>query len=133
MHQRSSHSTSSITMHVYVNTHLYQCTFRLLVQESYGLFISTLVYVNAWLYQLSKYQCTVLFIATLLYISLQYQSSKPVLPIRIIFDDRIWIQLLKMSGSSSQWCDVDNNKVVCQGDYVLPYQHIHYDVNLILG
>jgi hypothetical protein len=75
----------------------------------------------------------VLFIATLLYISLQYQSSKPVLQIRTIFDDKIWIQLLKTYGSSSKWCDVENSKVFCQGDSVLPYQHIHYDVDLILG
>jgi hypothetical protein len=78
-----------MSMHVHINTrsgygfgkaHLYQ-----------PLFVSMLGYIN---YQ----NINVLFIATLLYINLQYQSSKPVLRIRTIFD-WIWIQLLKMSRS----------------------------------
>jgi hypothetical protein len=59
------------------------------------LFMSTLRYIN---YQ----NINALFIAKLLYINLQYRSSKPVLRIRT----------LTRSGSSSKCCDVDNKYFV---------------------
>jgi hypothetical protein len=148
-----------MSTHVYINTCLGYRFGKVSTCLYQRVFMSSLGYIN-------YHSINVLFIATLLYINLKYQTSTPVLRIWTIFDDRIRIQLLKKVGSSIQWCwpyfgvrlgwkvnMLWPSKIRSWGSYcllgqgilsshtkkyilfysILFYQHIHYDVDLILG
>jgi hypothetical protein len=74
-----------MSTHVYINARLAYGFSKATARLYQRLFMSTLGYIN---YQ----NMNVLFIAMLLNINLQYQSSKPALRIQTIFDDQIRIQ-----------------------------------------
>jgi hypothetical protein len=50
----------------------------------------------------------------------------------IFFSYMRWERVLLQKINSYLNSNVDKNKVFCQGDSILPYQHSHYDVDFIL-
>jgi hypothetical protein len=102
-----------MSTHVYIGTRLAYGFSKATARLYQHLFMSTLGYIN---YQ----NINVLFIAALLYINFQYQSSKLVLRIWTIFSDQIRIQ------QQVVWCWQQQS--ILSRWFCSSHQHIHYDV-----